>query len=187
MTGQAPAETKPASEAIEETAVEQGAVDHDAVESSRVEHEASASERSGTPDHGGHLEAAAPSRVTGAAAAEQNLQVPSRPMARALAMLRGLLLRLVRPIIYATIAAAALIALGIVFEVLDANTQKWLVSDVESAANWLAAPFQNTFLLHDAKLAIALNWGIAILVYAILGRALVAVTRRAATRLARVH
>jgi len=105
----------------------------------------------------------------------------------ATAMLRALVLRLVRPISYATVAVASVIALGIVFKVLDANTQKWLVSDVESAANWLAAPFQNTFMLHSAKLAIGLNWGIAIVVYAILGRVLARLTQRGAARLARVR
>jgi hypothetical protein len=84
--------------------------------------------------------------------------------------LRRLTPRLSHLIATATVVVIALIALGIVFHVLDANTHKWVVSDVERAARWFAGPFDNTFMVHSAKLAIALNWGIAIVVFAILGR-----------------
>jgi hypothetical protein len=84
--------------------------------------------------------------------------------------LRRLTPRLSQLIATATVVVVAVIALGIVFHVLDANTHKWLVSDVERAAKWFAGPFDNTFMVHSAKLAIALNWGIAIIVFAILGR-----------------
>jgi hypothetical protein len=86
------------------------------------------------------------------------------------ALIRSLVQRLSRLLGTATIAICALIALGIVLYALDANTRKWLVSDIESIARWFAAPFANTFMVHSHKLAIALNWGLAIGVYAIVGR-----------------
>ena len=177
MTSQAPTETEPASTAVDQAEVEDTA----------VEHGDKAGERSAAPERNGHSEAATSSHAPGASKAEHHESVHRRPVVEATAMLRALVLRLVRPIGYATFAVGALIALGIVFKVLDANTQKWLVSDVENAANWLTSPFQNTFMLHSAKLAIALNWGIAIVVYAILGRVLARLTQGAAARLARVR
>lgn len=70
----------------------------------------------------------------------------------------------------AAIIAALLIGLGMVFQLLSANPHKWLVSDLEGAGKWLASPFRDTFMVHDAKLRLSLNWGIALLVYLILGR-----------------
>jgi hypothetical protein len=192
MTSQAPAETKPVGTAVQSTAVEHEAVDDGAenkpVQSTPVEREAEASEQSAAPNHDGHAEPSTlstPSSMAGAARPEHTQSRHRPPVVVARAMLRTLVLRLVRPITYATVTAAAVIALGVVFKVLDANTQKWLVSDVESAANWLATPFQNTFMLHSAKLAIALNWGIAIVVYAILGRVVARLMQRFAAQLAR--
>jgi hypothetical protein len=80
--------------------------------------------------------------------------------------------RLSRVIVILTIFTIAVIALGIVFDGLGANSSKWLVSDVKDAARWLASPFDKTFVLHSAKLGVALNWCIAIVVYAVVGRLL---------------
>jgi hypothetical protein len=134
----------------------------------------------GADEHSGEPASSGPEIRTGPSAAR-------RFKLAGAAALRGLVLRLVRPVVLATIVAGMVIAVGIVFEVLDANAQKWLVSDIESAAKWLTGPFQNTFLLHSAKLAIALNWALAILVYAILGRVVVAMVQRIAAQLARVR
>lgn len=95
--------------------------------------------------------------------------------------------RAARLIRAATSAVCVLIVLGIVFYVLDANTHKWLVSDVDSIGRWAASPFQNTFMLHTAKLALALNWGIAVVVYSVLGRLLARVVQGLPARLARVR
>jgi hypothetical protein len=78
----------------------------------------------------------------------------------------SLLARLVR---LATGVAVFLIGLGIVFGVLSANAHQWLVSDAENAGRWLVTPFRQTFMLHAPKLRLALNWGIALTVYAIVG------------------
>jgi hypothetical protein len=62
----------------------------------------------------------------------------------------------------------AIIALGILFVVLDASTSNTVVSHVHSWARWLAGPFDGMFTLHSAKGTVALNWGIAIVVYLVI-------------------
>lgn len=108
----------------------------------------------------------APTATADDARAPQRGPIISRAAVQAVAERLSWVIRI------ATVVIVAVIALGIFFYVLDANMRKWLVSDVENAAKWFAGPFQNTFMLSSAKLAVALNWGIAILVYAIVGRLL---------------
>lgn len=61
----------------------------------------------------------------------------------------------------------ALIALGIVFKALDANTHNSIVSATVDAANGLATPFNDMFKLDSARFTDAVNWGIALVVYLI--------------------
>ena len=60
---------------------------------------------------------------------------------------------------------AAIIVLGIVLFVLDANTSNSLVKAVNDAASWLVGPFKGLFSLADRKAELAVNWGLAALVY----------------------
>jgi hypothetical protein len=69
----------------------------------------------------------------------------------------------------ATTVAVVLIVAGILIHVLGANTSNGIVSAINDAAKWLAQPFNNIFHPHSAKTAIALNWGLAAVVYAIAG------------------
>ena len=64
----------------------------------------------------------------------------------------------------------AIIALAIVFVVLDASVSNTIVSHVRDWAHTLAAPFRGIFHLHSAKGTFALNYGIAIVVYAVIAR-----------------
>jgi len=59
----------------------------------------------------------------------------------------------------------AIIALAILFVVLDASTSNTIVSHIRDWAHTLAAPFRGIFHLHSAKGTFALNYGIAIVVY----------------------
>ena len=61
----------------------------------------------------------------------------------------------------------AIIALAILFVVLDASTGNTIVSHIRDWAHTLAAPFNGIFHLHSAKGTIAINYGIAIVVYLI--------------------
>jgi hypothetical protein len=64
---------------------------------------------------------------------------------------------------------ALVIVLGILLFVLSANPYNAIVSDIHDAANWLVGPFRNVFSVKDAKLNLALNWGLAALVYLLVG------------------
>jgi hypothetical protein len=79
------------------------------------------------------------------------------------------MLALARLIRLLTAIAVALIAVGILLFVLSANGHNTVVSDIHSAAKWVVGPFQNVFHIKGAKADLALNWGIALVIYAIVG------------------
>jgi hypothetical protein len=58
---------------------------------------------------------------------------------------------------------------AIVLFVLGANSSNGIVSAIHDAGAWLAGPFKGLFSIHNAKLAMAVNWGLAALVYLIVG------------------
>ena len=70
--------------------------------------------------------------------------------------------------------AAALVALvivvGIAFVVFKANPSNSIVSWVHDTAHTLVGPFDGLFKPKDPKLAIGINWGLAAIVYLIVGR-----------------
>ena len=61
------------------------------------------------------------------------------------------------------------IVTGIVLRVLDANTANAIVHDIHAWAKTLIGPFSDVFKLHSQKTELAVNWGLAALVYLILG------------------
>jgi len=63
--------------------------------------------------------------------------------------------------------------------VLSANPHNTIVTDIHDAANWLVGPFHNVFSVNGAKLNLALNWGLAAVVYAIVGGLLASLVARA--------
>jgi hypothetical protein len=67
------------------------------------------------------------------------------------------------------IVALILIA-GILLVVLGASRSNELVQAVHDAANFLAGPFDGLFNLKHHKVEIAVNWGIAALVWLLLSR-----------------
>lgn len=73
------------------------------------------------------------------------------------------LARLVR--LAAGIAVGILLA-AILLRVLGANPSNDVVSAIHDAGRWLAGPFRDVFSIHDAKLRIVVNWGLAAVVYA---------------------
>jgi len=62
-----------------------------------------------------------------------------------------------------------IIVAGIVLVLLKANPSNMIVSDVHDAARWLAGPFAGIFSLHSARVALAVNWGLAAVVYLFIG------------------
>jgi hypothetical protein len=77
-------------------------------------------------------------------------------VARAIAILVGVLV--------------ALIVLGILLFVLEANPDNAIVAAITDAAKALVWPFQELFTLKDQKAEVAVNWGIAAFVYLIVGQ-----------------
>jgi multisubunit Na+/H+ antiporter MnhG subunit len=76
---------------------------------------------------------------------------------------------LARVVRTATTVAVVLIVAGILIHVLGANTSNGLVSAINDAAKWLTQPFHNVFHLSGRKATVAVNWGLAAVVYAIVG------------------
>jgi hypothetical protein len=64
---------------------------------------------------------------------------------------------------------ALVIVVAIVLFLLSANAGNGIVSDIHDAARWLVGPFRNLFSIHHVKVALAVNWGIAALVYLVVG------------------
>jgi hypothetical protein len=83
------------------------------------------------------------------------------------AMARASVARAVMAI--ATIVALILVV-GILLVVLEANASNELVKAVHDAAQFLAGPFDGLFNLTRHKVEIAVNWGIAAIVWYALGR-----------------
>jgi hypothetical protein len=63
----------------------------------------------------------------------------------------------------------AVIAVAIILRLLSANPHNMIVSDIHDAGAWLVGPFKNVFSVKDAKLGIVLNWGLAAIVYLVVG------------------
>jgi hypothetical protein len=76
------------------------------------------------------------------------------------------LARIIRTV--AMLVAAVLVA-AILLYVLGANQGNAIVSAVMDAGRWLAGPFKNLFALDSSKAQLAVNWGIAAAVYALVG------------------
>jgi hypothetical protein len=76
---------------------------------------------------------------------------------------------LARVVRTATSVVAAVIVVGILLYVLSANRSNDIVSAVLDASRWLVGPFDNLFALDSAKAQVAVNWGIAAVVYWLIG------------------
>ena len=59
--------------------------------------------------------------------------------------------------------------LGILLVVLEANRDNGIVDALLNAGEFLVEPFDNVFDLKRRKVEVAVNWGLAALVYALIG------------------
>jgi hypothetical protein len=78
----------------------------------------------------------------------------------------GLLVRVVQLVVGLVVL---IIVAGILLVVLKANPANSIVSEVHSWARWLAGPFDGMFSFHSTHAAVAVNWGIAAVVYLCVG------------------
>ncbi len=76
---------------------------------------------------------------------------------------------LARVVRLATTVAVVIIVAGILIHVLGANTSNGIVSAVNDAAKWLVQPFRNVFHIQNHKTNVAVNWGLAAVIYAVVG------------------
>ena len=82
------------------------------------------------------------------------------------AMGSGLLARVVHLVVSVIVL---IIVAGILLLVLKANASNSIVSEVHDWARSLAGPFDGMFSFHNAHVAIAVNWGIAAVLYSFAG------------------
>jgi len=78
----------------------------------------------------------------------------------------GLLTRVVHLVVSVVVL---IIVVGILLVVLKANPTNSIVSELRDWARWLAGPFDGMFTFHSARVAVAVNWGIAAVAYLIVG------------------
>jgi ABC-type dipeptide/oligopeptide/nickel transport system permease component len=74
------------------------------------------------------------------------------------------------------------IVVGILLRVLGANPANSIVSDIHDAGRALVGPFKNMFTLKNPKSELAVNWGLAAVVYLIVGGLVAGLITRAAPR-----
>lgn len=79
-----------------------------------------------------------------------------------------------------TTLVVAVIVLGILLWILSANPHNVLVRDIHDAGKWLVGPFKTLFSVKGAKLHLALNWGLAAVIYSAVGHALARFSARGA-------
>jgi hypothetical protein len=95
---------------------------------------------------------------------------------RGVAIGAGLLARVVRLVVSVVVL---IVVAGILLVVLKANPTNAIVSDVHGWARSLAGPFDGIFSFHNPRVAIAVNWGIAAVVYLFVGGLIVRLIGRA--------
>jgi hypothetical protein len=75
---------------------------------------------------------------------------------------------------------AAVIVTAILLKLLSANPHNEIVSDIHDAGAWLATPFKHLFNFKSGNVSLAVNWGLAALVYLVVGSLLASLVGRAA-------
>jgi hypothetical protein len=77
-----------------------------------------------------------------------------------------------------TSIVVGLIVLAIVLVLLEASRKNGIVDWLVGAGDWLSTPFQGIFSLDSHKATVAVNWGLAAIVYAIVGGFIARLLRR---------
>ena len=75
-----------------------------------------------------------------------------------------------RAVILIGTVVAAILVLGIVLSLLGASPHNEIVKVIHDAGKFLAGPFRGLFSLHSAKATMAVNWGLAAVVWYLLAR-----------------
>ena len=88
--------------------------------------------------------------------------------------------RIAGVVAFVGMAVAFVIGIGIALELLDAKRSNDIVSTWLDVASWLTEPFQGIFDLEKGKenLQLAINWGLAALVYLVVAMVVAGLLRR---------
>jgi len=86
------------------------------------------------------------------------------------------LVRLAAGIVFLIIVAAILL------RVFGANPGNTIVSDIHKAGNALVGPFKGVFSVKNPKESIALNWGLAAVIYLLVGHLIASLLARLSPR-----
>jgi len=81
----------------------------------------------------------------------------------------GLLITLARIVRLVAFVVAAIIVAAILFVVFEANPSNGIVETISDWARWLIGPFENLFNISNRKTEVAVNYGLAALVYFVVG------------------
>jgi hypothetical protein len=77
-----------------------------------------------------------------------------------------------------TAIVVGLIVIGILLTLLDANKDNQIVGWLLDAAKFLVGPFKDVFKPDGAKVKVAVNWGLAAVIYALVGGLIARLLRR---------
>ncbi|HEV7845553.1 MAG TPA: hypothetical protein VGO83_04820 [Thermoleophilaceae bacterium] len=77
-----------------------------------------------------------------------------------------------------TSVVVGLIVVAIVLVLLEASRRNGIVDWLVGAGDWLSQPFHGIFSLDGRKPTVAVNWGLAALVYALVGGFIARLLRR---------
>ncbi len=90
----------------------------------------------------------------------------------------GGFLLIARVVMLITWLLVAVIVAAIVLKVLGANADNSLVEGVTDLGKTLVGPFKDLFKIDNAKTAVAVNWGLAALLYLVVGSLIATILRR---------
>ena len=85
---------------------------------------------------------------------------------------------LARIVALITSLVVGVLVIGILLVVLGANQSNDIVNALLDAARFLAGPLDDVFKFDSHKVAVAVNWGLAALVYAFIGGLIARLLRR---------
>jgi hypothetical protein len=87
-----------------------------------------------------------------------------------------------RLVMLVTTVIVGIIVAAILLRVLEANPSNSIVEGVTDLARTLVGPFKDLFTIDNAKVEIAVNWGLAALVWLIVGSLIARILRRAGVK-----
>jgi hypothetical protein len=102
--------------------------------------------------------------------------------ARGASAVGTLMLMIARLVRLVTALVALVIVVAILLRVLSANPGNVVVKDIHDIGKFLVGPFHNVFSIKNPKVSIAANWGLAAVVWLIVGSVIASLIARISPR-----